>query len=190
MRFEPRLFREDDEPSRQPEDEAAASGFAPVTDPTFGATAGEFSNDLPDELATLGAQLSDAADRLTLSYPSRRHFEATAAGDPALRDKSRWLRWAGAAAAVLLAVGTWRLVDDRASTDDSPVPHGISAAPAKGASASGPLAVVERSIGGAKSAADESGLPASIFRGLTGAEQEAVLDLMQDNAQQHGQLTI
>jgi hypothetical protein len=173
MRFEPKLFHEQDEPIRDPADKPVEA----------------LSGDLPDELAALGAQLGDDADSLARSYPARRFIEAELTGEPAVRGKRRWIRWTGAAAAALLAAGLWRVVDDRTSIDDSP-PRAISAVPNAEAGANRPVAAVDGSIAAAKPAADETGLPASIFRSLTGAEQEAVLDLMQDGARPHGQLTI
>jgi hypothetical protein len=173
MRFEPRLFRNDDEPIRKP----------------AGAASGELSGDLPDELAALGEQLSYDADSLALAYPAGTALTTATAPEPALHGKRRWLRWAGAAATLLIAVGTWRVVDDRASRDDSPPPQTVSAISSSSSSASRPLAVADRATPAPKPI-DDARLPASIFRGLTGAEQEAVLDLMQDSAQQHGQLTI
>lgn len=173
MRFEPRLFREDDEPLDRPA--RAASDKS--------------SSDMPDELAALGAQLSDDADALSLAYPAVRPLATEAARRTAPHGKRRWLRWGGAAAAIFLAAGTWRIIADRVSIDDAPPPHMVSAVSKGSPSADRPLAVVERSITVPKTMPDESGLSPSIFRGLTGAEQEAVLDLMQDGAQ-HGQLTI
>jgi hypothetical protein len=174
MRFEPKLYREDDDPICQP----------------AGASSDELSTDLPDELAAIGAQLSDDAAALALAFPARRPLAGESEPDSSLHRKRRWLRWTGAAAVLLIAVGTWRVIDDQTSRDDSPPSHAVSAIANGRSSTDRPLAVVERPMTAAKPMAEESGLPASIFRGLTGAEQEAVLDLMQDGAQQHLQLTI
>jgi hypothetical protein len=174
MRFEPRLFRDDDQPVVKP----------------AGAASDELSADLPDELAALGAQLSDDATSLALAYPADRALTIGTAHHAARHGKRRWLRWTGAAAALLIVLGTWHFIEDRASVDDSPPPHIISAVSHTDTSTSRPLAVADRATSAGKPMAVDNGLPASIFRGLTGAEQEAVIDLMQDNAQQHGQLTI
>ena len=173
MRFEPRLFREDDEPISKP----------------VGAASDELSSDLPDELAALGAQLRGDADALSLAYPAGRRLATEAARRTAQHGKRRWLRWGGAAAAVFLAAGTWGVIADRPSIDDSPPSQLVSAVSSGSSPTTHPLALAERSVSANKPIADESGLSPSIFRGLTGAEQEAVLDLMQAG-DQHGQVTI
>jgi len=179
MRFEPRLYHEDGEENLLAKGDAPASGF------------GDHS-DLPGEFAELAEQLSDDADSLARCYPPRRLSNCGAVRDGVNRRNRRWLRWSGAAAAVLLAVGTWKVVDDRASRDDSPPVHTISsvAASSRGAPSDRPVAVDEHSLAAAKPTTIESELAPSIFRGLTGAEQEAVLDLIQDSAPHSGQLTI
>jgi hypothetical protein len=73
--------------------------------------------------------------------------------------------------------------------DDSQPPQLVSAVSSGSSPTTHPLALAERSVSADKPIADESGLSPSIFRGLTGAEQEAVLDLMQAG-DQHGQVTI
>ena len=53
-----------------------------------------------------------------------------------------------------------------------------------------PLLLVTPDISLPKPIVGDSGLPSSIFRRLSGAEQEAVLDLMQDDPQGKAQLSI
>ncbi len=113
MRFEPKLIRADlshlDE--KMPDDA--------LRDERFG-TGDEFA--LPDDLQELAGQLGADADRLATCYPSST-YEAP---QHATR-RAAWLRWRmAAAAAVLLACGTWLAVGSDAFDP------GASGAPALG----------------------------------------------------------
>ncbi len=154
MPFEPRLFRDDDA------DDAAIG--------------------LPAEFAVLGQQLADDADFLASRYPSAPMRDATMELATSSDRRRRLVRWGGAAAAILLTIGGWQLVESRMADHGQP-PAALPVTP---------LAVVNPSVIVPKRVATDDILPASVFRGLTGAEQEAVLDLMQDDPHQRGELSI
>src|SRR2546423_14446165 len=109
MRFEPRLFRDDDEPQGRASDEPLANGDAALE--TVAEAIDSADLELPADLAALGEQLSDDADHLALSYLAARNAEATPSMAGASTHRGgRLLRWGGAAAGVLIALGTWQFV--------------------------------------------------------------------------------
>jgi hypothetical protein len=175
MPFEPRLFRDDDELNRLPGQGGAAFGVPPRE-----AECDEVALDLPPELAALGEQLGDDSDHLAARYPAGRTSQPVEA-TPTPTRRRIMLRWGGAAAALFVAIGTWQVTESRLVDGDR---HASRVVPAL------PIAVTNPALIVPKPAVSENGLPASVFRGLTGAEQEAVLDLMQDDPQQRGELSI
>lgn len=181
MRFEPRLFRDDDEPNELPVDQpttfgdAARETSADQVDQT-----GQFELELPAGLAALGEQLADDADHLARCYPAGK-TDVTSSAPPF--DKKRLLRWGGAAAAIVISFATWQFVAGRIADEERPENLAITVGAL-------PVAVVNPNISLPKPILGDSGFPSSIFRRLTGAEQEAVLDLMQDDPQGKAQLSI
>jgi hypothetical protein len=192
MRFEPRVFRDDDEPHKLPADEPAAFGEA-----ARDVAADQFDQielELPAGLAALGEQLADDADHLARCYPAGRSAESMSSiADSSAHRNRRLIRWGGAAAAVLIALGSWQFVANRMGDDQRPVSRIVAVDPGPGATsyasvvatpANDPSLTLQKPILG------DSSLPSSFFRRLTGAEQEAVLDLMQDDPQGKAQLSI
>jgi len=126
--------------------------------------------DLPADLAEAALQLSADAQWLSSVYPAA-HGEVVPAApfvtsQPAVRPR-RTYRWA-AAAVVLLALGVGA-VAYRANTGD--VPREINVAQ-----------VTEPAAVSREPAADPVVMPAVVFGELSGAEQEAVLDLLEGQA--------
>lgn len=175
MPFEPRLFRDDDELSRLPGEGGAALG-----DPPRETECDEAALDLPPELEALGEQLGDDADHLAERYPAGKTSQSVETRSAPTRRRSA-LRWGGAAAALFVAIGTWQFTESHLADGDRQPGRVIPALP---------VAVTNPALIVTKPAVSENSLPASVFRGLTGAEQEAVLDLMQDDPQQRGELSI
>jgi hypothetical protein len=181
MRFEPRLFHDDDDLNELSADQpamfenAARETSADQVDQT-----GQFEPELPAGLAALGEQLADDADHLARCYPAGR-TAVTGSAPPS--HKGRLLRWGGAAAALLISFATWQFVADRVADEERPENRAVTVGAL-------PVAVVDPNISLPKPILGDSGLPSSIFRRLTGAEQEAVLDLMQDDPQGKAQLSI
>jgi hypothetical protein len=197
MQFEPRVFRDDDEPHKLPSDQPAAFGEA-----ARDASTDQFDQielELPAGLAALGEQLADDADHLAHCYPAGRSAEsmpstpATLITGASAHARRQFIRWGGAAAAVLIALCTWQFVAARLANGNRPenrivavdlVPGATGDASVDATPANDPSLKVQKPILG------DSGLPSSFFRRLTGAEQEAVLDLMQDDPQGKAQLSI
>jgi hypothetical protein len=185
MPFEPRLFRDGDAPPGLPADatglksapESAAKGLAAV----------ESGFELPVELAALGEQLSDDADHLTRMYPAgRTESRLPATSSQATGGSRRMIRWGGAAAVLLIGTLSWPMIAERSGDGTQPTDdvRPVAVSLASPAARSNAAAVESKPILG-----DEV-FPAAIFRGLTGAEQEAVLDLMQGDPQGQSQLSI
>ncbi len=180
MRFEPRLFGDDDDPNALPgdrpstRDDVARETSADLLDQTC-----QFELELPAGLAAFGEQLANDADHLARCYPAVMVVTGVA---PRFHNR-RLLRWGGAAAAIMISIATWQFVAGRIADDERPESRTV----AVGAL---PVAVVHPNISLPKPILGESGFPSSIFRRLTGAEQEAVLDLMQDDPQGKAQLSI
>ncbi|HEV2971865.1 MAG TPA: hypothetical protein VGY55_17960 [Pirellulales bacterium] len=195
MPFEPRLFRDDDGPRRRPAD---ATGLESSFESAFESTVQKLATnedvfELPVELAALGEQLSDDADRLPRFYPAgRTESRLPASLGQATGGSGRMIRWGGAAAVLLIGTLSWPMIAERSGDGIQPTGDVRSAdvslasppVPSNSAVRSNAAAVESKSILG-----DEA-FPAALFRGLTGAEQEAVLDLMQGDPQGQSQLSI
>src|SRR3954451_918458 len=109
MPFEPRLFRDDDS-LRLPADERAEPGDAP-----HGIEVDDAGLELPADLAALSQQLAEDADYLANRYPAA-PYPAAPAAEAAIElvissNKRRFVRWGGAAAALLLTIGGWQFVE-------------------------------------------------------------------------------
>jgi hypothetical protein len=181
MRFEPRLFRDDDQSKALPADQPTTFGDAErETSADQVNRTCQFELELPTGLAALGEQLADDADHLARCYPAGK--TAVTGDAPPLHDR-RLLRWGGAAAAIVISIATWQLVAGRIADEERPENRAATVGAL-------PFAAVTPNISLPKPSLGESGLPSSIFRRLTGAEQEAVLDLMQDDPQGKAQLSI
>jgi hypothetical protein len=187
MRFEPRVFRDDDESHKLPADEPAAFGEA-----ARDVSADQFDQielELPAGLAALGEQLAADADHLARCYPAGRSAEsmptmpATLISGASAYARRRLVRWGGAAAAVLIALSTWQFVAARLADGKRPENRIVAVDLV-------PIASTDPALPLPKPILGDGGLPSSIFRRLTGAEQEAVLDLMQDDPQGKAQLSI
>src|SRR5256885_16352696 len=116
MRFEPRLFRDDDEPNGLPLDQPADSGEAARD--VAAVSNNQLDLELPAGLAALGEQLADDADHLTRCYPAGRSAESM----PSVAESSahrNWplIRWGGAAAALLITLATWQSAANRMADD-------------------------------------------------------------------------
>jgi hypothetical protein len=152
--------------------------------------------DLPDDLAHLAAQLSEDADRLATSYPAAQSevWLASAAADASdekiAASWHRWVRIAAAVAAVSLTAGTgaW-IVSSRTPSPDNtaqfhpPVvsePQPLHSAQLQEALAS-PTEVTPM---------DSPVVPAGFFQTLSGPEQEAMLDLMEEEGLDQASLSI
>jgi hypothetical protein len=180
MRFEPRLFRDDDPKALSADQPTTFGGSAPETMADHVDRTCQFELELPAGLAAFGEQLANDADHLAGCYPAGR--TPVMGGAPPFH-KRRLLRWGGAAAAVLVSVATWQFVAGRITDEERPENRAVTMSVL-------PLAAVNPDISLPKPILGDSGLPSSIFRRLTGAEQEAVLDLMQDDPQGKAQLSI
>jgi hypothetical protein len=90
----------------------------------------------------------------------------------------------------LIALSTWQFVAARLADGNRPENRKVAVGPVPGASAVASSATDDPALPLPKPILGDSGLPSSIFRRLTGAEQEAVLDLMQDDPQGKAQLSI
>jgi hypothetical protein len=185
MPFEPRLFR-DDALGGLP---AEVTGLESTFESSMRrlAATSEDVFELSVELAALGEQLSDDADHLTRVYPAgRTESRLPVSSGQAIRGSRRMIRWGGAAAVLLIGTLSWPMIAERSGdgippTDDvQPVDVSLASPDAK------PNAAAAQS----KPIVGDEVFPAAIFRGLTGAEQEAVLDLIQGNSQGQSQLSI
>jgi hypothetical protein len=181
MRFEPRLFHDDDEAHELSADQPMTFGDAArVTSNDQVDQTSQFELELPAGLAALAEQLADDAEHLARCYPAGR--TAGTGSAPPFRNR-RLLRWGGAAAALLISFATWQFVADRVADEERPENRAVTVGAL-------PVAVVNPDISLPKPILGDSRLPSSIFRRLSGAEQEAVLDLMQDGPQGKAQLSI
>ncbi|HEV3415665.1 MAG TPA: hypothetical protein VG056_02585 [Pirellulales bacterium] len=191
MPFEPRLFRDDDAPPGLPAD---AAGLEPALAPASRKPAAEEGVfELPVELSALGGQLSDDADHLTRLYPAgRAEFQLPSISAKAAGASRRMIRWGGAAAVLLVGTLSWPMISERSGDEIRPtgdvrlidVSLASPAVKSNTAVQSNAAAVKSKPILGGE------GFPATVFRGLTGAEQEAVLDLIQGDPHGQSQLSI
>jgi hypothetical protein len=156
--------------------------------------------DLPDDLAHLAAQLSEDAERLATSYPAAQSdvWLASAAVDASVEKSSaswhRWVRIAAAVAAISLTAGTgaWVLNSRTFSPDNTaqlqtplaidsqPLPRPLHSAGLH-SSQSRPTEVTPM---------DSPVVPAGFFQTLSGPEQEAMLDLMEEEGIDQASLSI
>jgi hypothetical protein len=162
----------------------------------------ETAGELPPDLAALGRELSCDADLLARVFPASERGASmaiatcAASAHSALRSDAelhiprhkRW-RWSivggASAAAVLVAVLSWQaagpLHDEAVGGRDG------SAAGARPSQ----LAQLDGASGRAgPAAAEPMGITENVFTGLSGAEEEAVLDLLESDADQTASLSI
>jgi hypothetical protein len=155
---------------------------------THGELAGE-GLDLPPNLAALAQQLSDEADWLTGRYPAiapdRIAATATAAATAARQGRS--LKRLGVvmgvcAATTLVAVIGWQAVRNR----DNAVSEGRTPVVEQ----SSQIAQLNEAGGFGRQAGETIGGEENVLQGLSGAEQEAVLDLIEPHAAHKTSLSI
>jgi hypothetical protein len=145
--------------------------------------------DLPPNMAALAHQLSDEAAWLAERYPARAPGSfaaiATAAATPARRWR-RLIRFGVAsgvcAATVLVAIIAWQAVNNR----DNAVSDGR--APIEQQSSQ--VAQLNDASGLGRQNGETIGAEENILKGLSGAEQEAVLDLIESHAAHKTSLSI
>jgi hypothetical protein len=175
----------------------------------------ELELSLPDDLQLLAEQLSDDASLLSNLYPSAalQHWQATAQPEPAAstiepRNRWAWLKPALVAASLLLAVSlAWQALPKNLPSNvipvvplqadlkpplqpiafDSTQTVATDVATKDSALAFQPVtpqpAEASRVIGTVRT--EQAMVPAGLFLTLSGAEQEALLDLIEDaNLQQ------
>lgn len=133
------------------------------------------SDDLPADLASLAARLRSEAASLSAAYPAAAVSEAPPDDPPAAplrhRRAKRLGGWAAAAVAcALVASSVWRQPVERRGVLDG--------APSRGQEASRITQAGPASAQGEFVAPPVEWTPAGI-RGFTGAEREAVLDLLE-----------
>ncbi len=187
MPFEPRLF--DDAKFDDAEFDDAEFDDSFVDLPTVGATGDERESTLPPELMALGDQLGVDADFLARRFPagSQRKAEEVAATRETLASnvaRRGNVRRGGAAAAIIIAaIGGWRIA---ALNHQHNVPAVDEGPPI--------VAVQQVTSPSRQTLADDNPATKELtprgFGELTGAEQEAVLDLMQDQSSGQAQLSI
>jgi hypothetical protein len=147
--------------------------------------------ELPPKLAALAEQLGDDARALALRYPAQDVRKATEFPAPtydAVMASSGLLRWSivwgVCAATVLVAILTWRIAvqwderNDRGRSTAVRVQPPVQVAPEDEKSG------VRSSVGATLLRAE------NVLRGLSAAEQEAVLDLMEGSTEPSASLSI
>jgi len=150
-------------------------------------------DNLPEELELLSEQLGDDAERLASLYPAPEcpAWMAIAEQGPSVRQSAgRWLSAAAAAGIVLAtaSIAVWKQAGaDRQSAISRTESNERD--PQKSTAAS--LAVAKPSPSNeAGNGQPTAAVPAGLFQALTGAEQEALIDLMEQDEVGQSSLSI
>jgi hypothetical protein len=147
--------------------------------------------DLSPQLRSLAGKLSEEADQLSQCFPAYRaeQFSAIASAAAATRGNRRSLRRLTVvsglcAATALIAVLGWHAVGRFNPRDAKVEGHTLTAVE------SSQVAQLNGASGIASQNSEAAGGAENVLKGLSGAEQEAVLDLMESHAMQKTSLSI
>lgn len=151
------------------------------------------SLDFPPDLAALAQQLSDEADWMAGRYPAQATAQATdklaaiaTAAATTSRRRRRLMRFGlvlgVAAATVVVAILGWQAVSNR----DNAVSDGRTPVVEQ----SGQVAQLNDAGGFGRQTGETIGGEENVLQGLSGAEQEAVLDLIESHAAHKTSLSI